>query len=87
MILTCTVCDNGINSAGNPCLVCGGDGEFTLVDSGFVNTQGQWPITGMVWDAMLTKLEDVESLADDLIDQNVDILEKLAEIKEVVDAL
>ena len=87
MILTCTACTNGVNSAGSPCEVCGGDGEFSLLDDGFRNTQGQWPLQGVLWDKALTALEDLTSKVDDVMDKCNDIMDKCNDIKEKVDEL
>jgi len=86
MQVECQSCDNGTASNNTPCNVCAGDGFIDLLDEKFSRQQISPAVQGIIWDAMLTSLGDIESLADDLVEQNVDILEKLVEIKTIVEA-
>ena len=79
MDITCTACDAGTGSDGNPCTVCGGDGVITLIGSNFVKLINRWALHGVVWDSILTKLDDLEDKVDDVMDKCNDIFEKVNE--------
>ena len=57
MIIDCSVCIDGVASDGNSCGVCGGDGEIDLTDVAFGRCDVPARIQGIVWNAILTKLE------------------------------
>ncbi len=61
MELTCTACDSGTGSDGNPCIVCGGDGVIDLIDPEFGTSTLLPKVYGVVWDAILTSLASLES--------------------------
>ena len=79
MDITCPACDAGTGSDGNPCTVCGGDGVITLIGSNFVKLINRWALHGVVWDSILTKLDDLEDKVDDVMDKCNDIFEKVNE--------
>ena len=79
MKFICSVCDNGTGSDGNPCGVCGGDGEIDLLDSDFDKIVARRRVRGMIWSAILTRLSDIEDKVDDVITKCNDIFEKLNE--------
>ena len=80
MELTCTVCNEGTGSDGNPCKVCNGDGVIDLIDAEFGNRKLPPKVFGIIWNDVLTRLSDVEDKVDD-------VMNKCNDIKEVVDAL
>jgi len=59
MLVQCSVCNNGTGSDGNPCSICEGVGEVDLTSSRFPHLSKHWVIQGVVWDAMLTKLDTI----------------------------
>lgn len=81
MKLTCTACIDGTHSCGEPCLVCGGDGEIDLLDADFVKVDTHGKLRGIIWDAILTRIDDsltkLETLAIkvDTLDTHLDVIE------------
>jgi len=80
MIINCSSCINGVASDGNACTVCGGDGEIDLTDAIFGRYGVPAGVHGVVWDAMLTRLSDIEDKVDD-------VMNKCNDIKEILDEL
>ena len=80
MIITSSSCTNGVASDGNACTVCDGDGEIDLTDQVFGRYAIPGGVQGVVWDAVLKALADMEDKVDDVMD-------KCNDIKEVVDEL
>ena len=80
MEITCGVCTEGVGSDGGSCSVCGGDGLIDLADSDFRKYIQRWALHGVIWNEMLTRLDDIEDKVDDVI-------VKCNDIKEVVDEL
>lgn len=59
MLVPCTICDNGTGSDGNPCTICDGDGEIDLLDAAFPKINTRMKLRGVIWDAMITRLDTV----------------------------
>ena len=65
MDVTCTVCNGtGTGSDNNPCRVCSGDGIIGLTDADFPKYIATRAIHGVVWDAILTKLDTLDTKID-----------------------
>ena len=64
MEISCPSCNEGIASDGNPCGLCDGDGLVDLTNSKFAHYGNQWQLHGFVWDALLTRLIDIEDKVD-----------------------
>lgn len=69
MKVTCNVCTNGLGSDGNPCIVCGGDGEIDLLGSDFENISSRRRLRGMLWDALFTQVADIKDKVDDIFEK------------------
>ena len=80
MVITCPNCVDGVLD-GVPCLYCGGDSEIDLLDPTFRTiAEGNFRrVSGQVWSAILTKLDDNADKLDDLLDKCNDIFEKVNE--------
>ena len=82
MEITCAPCAGTGTIGGGSCPTCDGDGLVDLTDAKFktIYTADLIATAGIVWDSILTSLED-------LTDKCNDIKEKCDEIKAVVDGL
>lgn len=81
MIIDCNSCVDGLDSSGETCKLCGGEGTINLTDTNFNQiTHGNMKnLTGIVWSNIITRLSDVEDKVDDVLDKCNDIFEKLNE--------
>ena len=60
MEVPCSACNTtGTGSDGNPCLICSGDGEINLLDDNFPHIRKREKMRGIIWDAMLTRLDEI----------------------------
>jgi len=82
MLVPCAACDNGTGSDGNPCIICGGNGELNILDDNFSKLTQERSIRGIVWDAMLTKLDDIEAKTDTLTTELEDVKNKVKNLKK-----
>ena len=73
MEFNCSVCNNGVASDGNACVICGGVGTIELTESNFANFKNKWQLHGLVWNMIFTYLSD--------------LTDKINDIKEKVDEL
>jgi len=82
MVLDCHACVDGTTSGGLSCGICGGDGEIDLLDDAFkqIPIGAEKALMGVVWSTLLTNQAD-------MADKLNDCLDKLNDIKEVVDEL
>ena len=82
MVIDCHACVDGTTSAGESCGLCGGDGEIDLLDAAFreIKLGSEKRLMGFVWSTLLTNQAD-------MADRINDCLDKINDIKAVVDAL
>ena len=75
MVIDCSSCTDGTASDGNPCAVCGGDGEIDLTDAAFqkIGIGQKRALHGQVWSAILTKLDALQDDMD-IIKPQIDAL-------------
>ena len=89
MEFDCSVCDEGTSSNGSSCTICGGDGLINLTDPAFksIDHGTQKVLYGVVWDAILTLLTNIETKCDGF-DTKLDAIDtKLDVIEDKIDAL
>ncbi len=79
MLVSCSACDNGIGSDGNPCIICAGAGEIDLLDDGFPKIITRRKLHGILWDSLFKSVAGMEDKIDDIMDKCNDIFEKVNE--------
>jgi len=96
MDIKCTVCTDGVSSAGTPCTVCGGDGKINLTGENLSKYGDKFGLHGIVWDDIITKIASIvaeqasqrvalTSAFADVNDKLNDIMDKCNDIKEKLD--